>query len=114
MPHIARMYSRGVGGTAVRAGLATLATLVLGVTACGQFRETASLRRIDPPTSEVPAAPADAPATPSPRTFTVLGSGDVLLHDGLWTQARHDAQAHGGTGYDFAPMFSSVKRVVSA
>ena len=57
--------------------------------------------------------PIEPPARPL-RTFTVLGSGDVLLHDALWYQAQRDAKAAGKSGYDFGPIFASVKPAVSA
>lgn len=52
-----------------------------------------------------------APGTFTPRTFTVVGSGDVLLHNGLWRQAQRDA---GGRGYDFAPLLRGVRPVIEA
>jgi hypothetical protein len=58
------------------------------------------------------APPATAPA--GPRTLTVLGAGDVLLHPPLWEQATADARAEGRTGYDFGPVFAAVKPDVSA
>jgi poly-gamma-glutamate synthesis protein (capsule biosynthesis protein) len=58
-----------------------------------------------------PAAPAAEPTTAAPRSFTVLGSGDVLLHTPLWHQARSDA---GGDGYDFGPMLGSLRSAVSS
>jgi poly-gamma-glutamate synthesis protein (capsule biosynthesis protein) len=45
---------------------------------------------------------------------TVLGSGVVLIHPPLWIQAHRDARAHGRTGYDFGPMYSSVAPDVAA
>jgi len=108
------MQSRGVGGLAVRAGLASLAALVLGVTACGPARPAGSIRQIPHPDTFAGAAPVQAPAPPPPRAFTVVGSGDVLLHEALWAQAKRDAAAAGRDGYDFAPIFASVKPVVSA
>jgi poly-gamma-glutamate synthesis protein (capsule biosynthesis protein) len=39
-----------------------------------------------------------------------VASGDVLPHDSIIRQAAADA---GGSGYDFSPMFESVKPVVS-
>ena len=97
----------------MRVGLASLAALVLGVTACGPTRTIGSLRQVPPTTTEA-AAPIVVPAPPPPRTFTVVGSGDVLLHDALWTQASRDAAAQGRTGMDFSPIFASIKPVVSA
>jgi poly-gamma-glutamate capsule biosynthesis protein CapA/YwtB (metallophosphatase superfamily) len=104
------MLLRGVGDAAVR-GLASL--LVLGVTACGPTRTPGALSQI-PPTPKAAAAPIDVFAPPPPRTFTVVGSGDVLLHDQLWTQASRDAAAQGRTGMDFGPIFASIKPVISA
>ncbi|HEV7713734.1 MAG TPA: CapA family protein [Asanoa sp.] len=55
-------------------------------------------------------APAATPSAPAwvPRTFTVLASGDVLLHSGLWQDAKR------GSRYDFAPLFKDVAPVVKA
>jgi poly-gamma-glutamate synthesis protein (capsule biosynthesis protein) len=43
-----------------------------------------------------------------PRTVTVLGSGDVLIHPPLWQQAAADARAGGRPGYDFGPIYHSI------
>jgi poly-gamma-glutamate synthesis protein (capsule biosynthesis protein) len=48
------------------------------------------------------------------RRFTVVMSGDVLLHSTLWAQAQRDAQAAGREGYDFRPLLAGVRPVVSA
>ncbi|MEU3312158.1 CapA family protein [Streptomyces sp. NPDC006662] len=50
-------------------------------------------------------------ATPAARGFTLVASGDVLPHTSVIQRAAADA---GGDGYDFRPMFSAVKPVVSA
>lgn len=67
-----------------------------------------------PPSRSPAPAPSVSP-TPGgtfvPRTFTVVGSGDVLLHGGLWRQAQRDA---GGRGYDFAPLLKGVRPVIEA
>jgi hypothetical protein len=55
-----------------------------------------------------------APSPSGPRTITILGAGDVLLHEPLWTQAAARARAAGGKGYDFDPVFAAVKPDVSA
>src|SRR6185369_1397295 len=52
-------------------------------------------------------------ASPAPRSFTVVGSGDILLHGLLWAQGANDARAMGQTGYDFVPLLASVIPVVS-
>jgi poly-gamma-glutamate synthesis protein (capsule biosynthesis protein) len=53
--------------------------------------------------------PSPAPE-PEPREFTLVATGDVLLHERLWTQARRDADA-GGT-WDFAPQLAGIKPIV--
>jgi poly-gamma-glutamate capsule biosynthesis protein CapA/YwtB (metallophosphatase superfamily) len=63
------------------------------------------------PWSDPRPAPPSSPAPP--RTLTVLGSGDVLLHSGLWRQAARDAAAAGRPGYDFGPLFAGVRQAVS-
>jgi poly-gamma-glutamate synthesis protein (capsule biosynthesis protein) len=57
---------------------------------------------------------AMARATAPLRRFTVVMSGDVLLHNTLWTQARWDAQAAGHEGYDFRLLLAGVRPAVSA
>jgi poly-gamma-glutamate capsule biosynthesis protein CapA/YwtB (metallophosphatase superfamily) len=49
----------------------------------------------------------------TPRTFTLVATGDVLLHTALWHQASLDAAASGRSGYDFSPMFANIQPVVS-
>ncbi|HKE50516.1 MAG TPA: CapA family protein [Actinomycetes bacterium] len=46
------------------------------------------------------------------RRFTVVMSGDVLLHSTLWSQARRDAQAAGRAGFDFRPLLAGVRPAV--
>ncbi|HZC70550.1 MAG TPA: CapA family protein [Jatrophihabitans sp.] len=66
------------------------------------------------PRTSSPALPtgiAHPPPTSSaagPRTATILGSGDVLIHPPLWVQAHRDARAEGRHGYDFGPMYASI------
>lgn len=66
------------------------------------------------PVHQALVAPSPTPAF-VPRQFTVLGAGDVLLHQGLWAQGRADATARHESGYDFDPIFTSAKpRIESA
>ncbi|MGW0120383.1 CapA family protein [Streptomyces sp. NPDC003327] len=59
-----------------------------------------------------PAVPSAAPGGASaPTGFTLVASGDVLPHDSIIRKAAEDA---GGHGYDFRPMLSGVRGVVSA
>lgn len=63
------------------------------------------------PGSGPPTAPSAAPGGASaPAGFTLVASGDILPHDSIIRRAAQDA---GGDGYDFAPMLSGVKSVVS-
>lgn len=64
-----------------------------------------------------PAAPSTSPSptasptpTPEPRTFTLVGTGDVLLHERLWTQARNDAGP--GEEMNFAPQLANIAPIV--
>ncbi len=98
----------------VRAGaLAVVIAVVVAAFAVACARGP-MLSPVAGPTSQVePAGPA-VPTTPPPREFTVVASGDVLLHDSLWDQARSDARAAGRTDYEFGPMFASLKPLVSS
>lgn len=71
--------------------------------------------RAGSPSAEATGAPSP-PATPQaaspagPRSFTVAATGDVLVHDELWIQARTDAaSAH---GYDFRPLLADLRPVI--
>lgn len=93
------MAKRKLRGTA-----ATAALLILSVTAYTGCT--------GPPTARVSAPEREAAggAGCGQRGFTLVASGDVLPHASIIRQARADA---GGDGYDFAPMFTGVKSVVS-
>ncbi|MFE5934481.1 CapA family protein [Streptomyces sp. NPDC056470] len=59
-----------------------------------------------------PSAASPVGGGASARTgFTLVASGDVLPHDSIIRRAAADAN---GRGYDFRPMFSGVRSVVSA
>lgn len=62
-----------------------------------------------------PSAPTTSPSPsptppPDPRTFTLVATGDVLLHERLWTQARNDAGP--GEEMDFAPQLANIAPIV--
>jgi poly-gamma-glutamate capsule biosynthesis protein CapA/YwtB (metallophosphatase superfamily) len=68
-----------------------------------------------PTTNPTPTTTASPPATaPPPRSFTLVATGDVLLHGTLWAQAEADAAAAGKPGFDFRPLLAGVAPVVSA
>ncbi|MGH4013436.1 MAG: CapA family protein [Pseudonocardiaceae bacterium] len=55
--------------------------------------------------------PASAPAAPRPASFTVVASGDVLIHPALTEQAVADSAT---TVPDFSPLLAGVAPAVSA
>lgn len=55
-----------------------------------------------------PAPVAPNPPGFVPRTATILGSGDVLIHPPLIQQAQQDAQAKDETGYDFNEILDAI------
>ncbi len=55
------------------------------------------------------ATPGAASSGPSGAGFSLVATGDVLLHPALWAQAKQDG--HGTM--DFAPMLADLKPVVS-
>lgn len=61
----------------------------------------------------VPAStiPATTTTEPRPPGFRAAFSGDILIHSQVWTQA---AQYAAGAGYDFSPMWSDVRDVISS
>jgi poly-gamma-glutamate capsule biosynthesis protein CapA/YwtB (metallophosphatase superfamily) len=66
---------------------------------------------VDSPAPTLPPEPATttvAPTTtvPGPPRIRFAFSGDVLIHSQLWTRAQQNAN---GNGYDFTPMFATVK-----
>ncbi|MFF8811471.1 CapA family protein [Streptomyces pactum] len=55
--------------------------------------------------------PSATPAAPARRGFTLLATGDLLIHASVIRQARADA---GGDGYDFRPMLAADEELVSS
>lgn len=88
----------------------TLAALVL-VPACADDSETESNPERSPSPDPTPTQSAtDESPTPQPRSFTLAATGDVLLHERLWTQARRDAAS--GEEMDFAPQFANIEPMI--
>ncbi|MEU7554881.1 CapA family protein [Streptomyces sp. NPDC044571] len=96
--------------------LALISAALLAATAagCSDGRQSASATRLGnaqaPPPSRADRS-GTAPPEGAAKGFTLVASGDVLPHDSIIKRAAADA--HGG-GYDFKPMFSGVKPLVSA
>jgi hypothetical protein len=68
------------------------------------------------PKSGVPGAGGQGGSQPAEGapSFTVVASGDVLVHGPLAQQAAGDAQLSGALPYDFRPLLASIKPTVSA
>ena len=64
-----------------------------------------------PTLTETPT-PTPTP-TPERRTFTLVGTGDVLLHERLWRQAERDAAETGNGVLDFTPQLANIAPIVS-
>jgi poly-gamma-glutamate capsule biosynthesis protein CapA/YwtB (metallophosphatase superfamily) len=58
-----------------------------------------------------PASPVPVPARAERPSFTVITSGDLLIHDGVRAQARSDAKAAGRSGHDFYPQLAGVEHL---
>jgi poly-gamma-glutamate capsule biosynthesis protein CapA/YwtB (metallophosphatase superfamily) len=80
-------------------------------TACAAEGEPAARSTSSPPA--VTATPTPSP-TPEPREFTIVGTGDVLLHERLWRQAEQDAAETGNGALDFTPQLANIAPIVSA
>ncbi|WP_370416120.1 CapA family protein [Streptomyces fradiae] len=94
-----------------RPGTAVLAAVLLTTAAGCAVADRAPERPGDGPAqSRSPQRPAAPGGASAPAPFTLVASGDVLPHDSIIRQAAADA---GGDGYDFRPMLSGVKPVVS-
>ncbi|MEV0798832.1 CapA family protein [Kribbella sp. NPDC050281] len=59
--------------------------------------------------SGVEAPPQQAKPPDGPDRITLVATGDVLLHERLWTTARRDGR---DGAWDFAPLMGSVKPLV--
>jgi Bacterial capsule synthesis protein PGA_cap len=75
-------------------------------------------RSSEPPAAATQPTPApvpvaSAPSAPPRRRVSIVMTGDVLLHNTLWEQARRDAAARQEPGMDFRPIFASMRPVIS-
>jgi hypothetical protein len=92
--------------------LALALLLVLFATACGDGSDGSSANGGTlPDGSPAPTSADDPTTTRAPRTVTIGGSGDILMH----TPVNQAGLANGGgTVHDFDPMFAEVADVISA
>lgn len=89
----------------------SLFVLALAVVAIGGFRLT-NKDEVKTPQSNasVIASPSPSP-TPQLRTITIVSSGDILLHERLWAQAKADGT---NENWDFFPQLADLEPVISS
>jgi poly-gamma-glutamate capsule biosynthesis protein CapA/YwtB (metallophosphatase superfamily) len=113
-PHSAQ--GRGHPARRSRAAVAFLVGLLLLATAsCSVSRASgppagATTRA---PASGAPRGSSPAAAAAGPPSFTIVASGDVLPHTSLVARARAYGRST-GRSYDFRPMLSAIKPIVSS
>jgi poly-gamma-glutamate capsule biosynthesis protein CapA/YwtB (metallophosphatase superfamily) len=88
-------------------GAIGLLILALGVAGCSSDDGDDTSTDDDSGSTSDDSTPEPEP----PRRFSVVMSGDVLIHTGVWESAEADAAARGKDGMDFKPMFASMKPV---
>ncbi|MFN8189160.1 MAG: CapA family protein [Nocardioidaceae bacterium] len=107
-------------GRSLRRWLAGLVT-VLALAGCGPDPISGSRegdRAAPTPAAQAssgdPTSGSDAaePGRPQRKRLTVLMTGDVLLHDGLWHDARLDAQRTGRGAMDFRPLLANMRPAI--
>jgi poly-gamma-glutamate capsule biosynthesis protein CapA/YwtB (metallophosphatase superfamily) len=82
----------------------------------GAAPQPAAARPASSPAAGSRPEPAERPAPappPASRRFTLVATGDVLLHSPLWRQAEADAAAAGHTGMDFRPLLAGIRPTVA-
>ncbi|OLF09360.1 poly-gamma-glutamate biosynthesis protein [Actinophytocola xinjiangensis] len=90
----------------MRRSMLVVGGVALLVAGCGGDPAGGPPDHVTPLTSQVSAAGAE----PAGDVFTVVASGDVLIHPALTEQAVADGQG----GRDFGPLFSGVRDVIEA
>lgn len=84
------------------------AAMVFALAGCGQTAESLSTS----PTPEATEQPTPEPTpepTPTVQTVRFSASGDNLIHEGLYNQARRRAAEAGQDGYDFTFAYENLR-----
>jgi len=90
--------------------LAALVALALGASACaGQEAGRDTEGMVEVASGGVRQADPTTATTRPPRTFTVVTTGDFLLH----MPVQRKALAYGGGTYDFSPMLAEIAPVIA-
>ncbi len=58
------------------------------------------------PSATTTGEPGIGPECPEVNCFTVMVTGDMLFHEGLWKNFAIDAKTHDGENFDFDPLFA--------
>ena len=89
------------GGLPVTVGAGLFTVLLAGFCSPGRGIEPdQSARAVRDP---APARPAASSTTVPPRSFTLVATGDVLLHSGLWDQAARTPRRRAGPASTSVP-----------
>ncbi len=91
-----------------RIGLVVLAILVVAIV--GFWITNKDGAKTPQANTSVMASPSASP-TPKLRTISIVSSGDILLHERLWAQAKADGT---NGNWDFFPQFAPLEPVISA
>ena len=105
------MRSRRLGIVAL--GLLASASALVGCSDGGGASTSAAGAPSSSASGQAAATPEPTP-TFTPRTFSLVATGDLLLHERLWSQAEQDAASAGSSGMDFAPMLAAIQPYTSA
>ncbi|MDQ1246372.1 MAG: CapA family protein [Actinomycetota bacterium] len=92
-----------VGWRVGAAGAVTLLLASCGADAVPQGGETAL--GVDSPVAVQPTSP--------PREFTMVATGDPLIHEDFWYQAMADAAVTGNGDMDYYPLMANVAAITS-
>jgi len=80
------------------------------VTACGFISANEAQDNAPEPSATIVGSPSSSPE-PKLRTISIVSSGDILLHERLWAQAKAD----GTDGYlDFYPQLADLEPEISS
>ena len=86
------------------------AAILISLVGCGTRSSDATSGSAEPELQESIATPAPTPEpTPTVETVRFSASGDNLIHEGLYNQARRRAQEEGRDGYDFTFAYENLR-----